>query len=34
MSFGDTLRELRIKSGMTQLQLADKVSVTKSVISY
>ena len=34
MSFGDTLRELRIKSGMTQLQLADKVNVTKSVISY
>lgn len=34
MSFGDILRELRLKAGMTQLQLAEKVSVTKSVISY
>ena len=34
MSFGDKLREVRLKSGMTQLQLADKVNVTKSVISY
>ena len=34
MAFGEKLRDLRLKSGMTQLQLADKVNVTKSVISY
>lgn len=34
MAFGEKLRELRLKSGMTQLQLADKVNVTKSVINY
>lgn len=34
MAFGNTLRELRLRSGMTQLQLAEKVNVTKSVISY
>ena len=34
MTFGEKLKELRLKSGMTQLQLAEKVNVTKSVISY
>ena len=34
MAFGEKLRDLRLKSGMTQLQLADKVNVTKSVISF
>ena len=34
IAFGEKLRDLRLKSGMTQLQLADKVNVTKSVISY
>ena len=34
MTFGDTLKELRLKAGMTQLQLAEKINVTKSVVSY
>lgn len=34
LSFGEKLKDLRCKAGMTQLQLANKVNVTKSVISY
>ena len=34
VNFGNTLKELRQKSGMTQKDLASKVGVTKSVISY
>ncbi len=32
--FGDILKKLRLDSGMTQKDLAIKVGVTKSVISY
>ncbi len=32
--FGDSLKELRKKSGLTQQQLADKIWVTKASISY
>lgn len=34
VNFGNTLKELRQKAGMTQKDLAAKVGVTKSVISY
>ena len=34
VNFGNTLKELRQKAGMTQKDLASKVGVTKSVISY
>ncbi len=34
VNFGKNLKELRLKSGMTQQDLASKVGVTKSVISY
>ena len=34
VNFGNTLKELRQKAGMTQKDLATKVGVTKSVISY
>lgn len=34
VNFGNTLKALRLKSGMTQKDLAAKVGVTKSVISY
>ena len=34
VNFGSTLKELRQKAGMTQKDLAAKVGVTKSVISY
>ncbi len=34
VNFGQILKELRQKSGMTQKDLALKVGVTKSVISY
>ena len=33
-NFGNTLKELRQKAGLTQKDLASKVGVTKSVISY
>ena len=32
--FGSNLKELRLKHKMTQKELADKIGVTKSVISY
>lgn len=33
VDFGNTLKTLRQKEGMTQLQLAQKLGLTKSVIS-
>ena len=34
VDFGATLKRLRLEAGYTQQQLADKLRVTKSVISY
>ena len=34
VDFGKKLKELRKQSGMTQQQLADKLGITKSVVSY
>ena len=34
VDFGKKLKELRKQSGMTQKQLADKLGITKSVVSY
>ena len=34
VDFGRKLKELRIQAGLTQKQLAGRVKVTKSVISY
>ena len=34
LDFGSRLKELRKAHGMTQKDLADKIGVTKSVISY
>ena len=34
VDFGNILKELRLQSGMTQKDLATKIGVTKSVISY
>ncbi len=34
MDFGRRLKELRKQSGLTQQQLADRIGVTKSVISF
>lgn len=34
MDFGQKLRELRKQSGLTQKQLADRIGVTKSVVSF
>ena len=34
VDFGETLKRLRLESGYTQQQLADKLCVTKSVVSY
>ena len=34
VDFGNTLKKLRLEAGYTQQQLADKLCVTKSVVSY
>ena len=34
VDFGENLKRLRLESGYTQQQLADKLCVTKSVVSY
>lgn len=34
VEFGTILKELRQKSGLTQKQLADKMGITSSVVSY
>ena len=34
MDFGSRLKELRRQNGLTQQQLADRIGVTKSVISF
>lgn len=34
VAFGTALKELRTRSGMSQKQLAEKLGITKSVISY
>lgn len=34
MDFGSRLKELRTQAGMTQQQLASRIGVTKSVISF
>lgn len=34
VDFGQRLKELRVQSGMTQLQLAQRMGVTKSVVSF
>ena len=34
MDFGARLKDLRKQNGMTQQQLADRIGVTKSVISF
>ena len=34
VNFGNKLKQLRTQSGLTQQQLAEKIGVTKSVISY
>ena len=34
VDFGNTLKKLRLQAGLTQQQLADKLRVTKSVVSY
>lgn len=33
-NFGNQLKELRLESGMTQKQLAERIGVTSSAISY
>lgn len=34
VDFGDRLKTLRLQAGLTQKQLAERLGVTKSVISY
>ncbi|MBP3591826.1 MAG: helix-turn-helix transcriptional regulator [Clostridia bacterium] len=34
VDFGNRLKQLRLREGYTQQQLADKLGVTKSVVSY
>ena len=34
VDFGNKLKELRTQAGLTQKQLAEKLQVTKSVVSY
>lgn len=34
VDFGERLKKLRLQEGLTQQQLADRLGVTKSVVSY
>ena len=34
VNFGNILKRLRLQEGLTQQQLADKLGITKSVVSY
>lgn len=34
VDFGNTLKKLRLQEGLTQQQLAERLGVTKSVVSY
>lgn len=34
VDFGNTLKKLRLQEGLTQQQLADRLGITKSVVSY
>ena len=34
VDFGNRLKQLRLAAGLTQQQLADKLRITKSVVSY
>ena len=34
VDFGNKLKQLRIQANLTQKQVADKIGVTKSVVSY
>ena len=34
MDFGSRLKELRTQAGLTQLQLAQRIGITKSVVSF
>ena len=34
VDFGENLKRLRLQEGLTQQQLADRLGVTKSVVSY
>lgn len=34
VDFGNRLKELRLQAGLTQKQLAERIGVTKSVISF
>ena len=34
MNFGDRIKELRSKNGITQTKLAQLLNITKSVVSY
>ena len=34
MEFGEKLKELRMQAGLTQAQLAQRIGVTKSVVSF
>ena len=34
VDFGNRLKKMRLQEGMTQQQLADRLGVTKSVVSY
>ncbi len=34
VDFGETLKKLRLQQGLTQQQLADRLGITKSAVSY
>ena len=34
VDFGERIKKLRLQEGLTQLQLAERLGVTKSVVSY